>query len=55
MLRHIAAALKARGIPFALSTGYDVTALLPDFLRGSKCVRKPFRLDELQRMILQLL
>jgi len=51
----LAAALKARGIPFVLSLGYDVNALLPDFLRGSECVRKPFRLDELQRMILQLL
>ncbi len=51
----VAAALQARGVPFVLSTGYEVTALLPDFLRGSKCVKKPFRLDELQRMILQLL
>jgi len=51
----VAAALKAPGIPFVLSLGYDITALLPDFLRGSECVRKPFRLDDLQRMILQLL
>jgi two-component sensor histidine kinase len=51
----IAAALKARGIPFVFSTGYEITALLPDYLRGSKYVKKPFQLDELEKMILQII
>jgi len=51
----IAAALKARGIPFVFSTGYEITALLPDYLRGSKYVKKPFQLDELEQMILQII
>jgi len=48
----VAAALKERGIPFVLSTGYEISALLPDFLRGNKIVRKPFKVDELERAIL---
>ncbi len=51
----VAAALKARGVPFAFSTGYEIDGLLPDDLQGSKCVRKPFNLDELERTILQII
>ena len=51
----IAAALKARGIPFVLSTGYEIAALLPDFLRGSKSIRKPFKIDELEQSILEII
>jgi light-regulated signal transduction histidine kinase (bacteriophytochrome) len=51
----VALALKARGVPFVLSTGYEITALLPDFLRGSKFVRKPFKIDELEQSILDII
>jgi chemotaxis family two-component system sensor kinase Cph1 len=51
----VAAALKARGVPFVLSTGYEVGPLLPEFLRGTKSIRKPFKIDELQKSILDIL
>jgi hypothetical protein len=50
----VAAALQARGVPFVLSTGYEISTLLPDFLRGSKFIKKPFKLDELEQTILQI-
>jgi CheY-like chemotaxis protein len=51
----VAAALQARGVPFILSTGYEVGALLPDFLQGSKFIRKPYRVDELEKAILDVM
>jgi DNA-binding response OmpR family regulator len=50
----VATALKARGVPFVFSTGYEITNVLPDSLRGSKYVKKPFQLDELEQAILQI-
>jgi chemotaxis family two-component system sensor kinase Cph1 len=40
----VAAALQARGVPFVFSTGYEIVALPPDFLRGSKSVKKIFQI-----------
>jgi light-regulated signal transduction histidine kinase (bacteriophytochrome) len=51
----VAAALQARGIPFVLSTGYEIGALLPDFLKGSKSIRKPFKINELKQSILDVI
>jgi CheY-like chemotaxis protein len=51
----VAAALKARAIPFVLSTGYEIGALLPDFLKGINVVRKPFKISELEQTILDVL
>jgi light-regulated signal transduction histidine kinase (bacteriophytochrome) len=51
----VAAALKTRGVPFVLSTGYEIGTLLPDFLRGNKVIRKPFKADELERTVLDLI
>jgi light-regulated signal transduction histidine kinase (bacteriophytochrome) len=51
----VAAALQARGIPFVLSTGYEVNEVIPDFLQGSKFVRKPYQLEELERCILDII
>jgi two-component sensor histidine kinase len=51
----VAAALKARGIPFVLSTGYEIGALLPDFLKGIPFVRKPFKVNELEQTVLDAL
>jgi light-regulated signal transduction histidine kinase (bacteriophytochrome) len=48
----VAAALKARGVPFVLSTGYELGAILPAFLRNTKFVRKPFKINELEQTIL---
>jgi light-regulated signal transduction histidine kinase (bacteriophytochrome)/CheY-like chemotaxis protein len=49
----VAAALLQRSVPFVLSTGYEVGALLPDFLKGRKFIRKPFKVDDLEQSILQ--
>lgn len=51
----VAAALQARGIPFVLSTGYEINEVIPDFLQGSKFVRKPYQLEELERSILDII
>jgi light-regulated signal transduction histidine kinase (bacteriophytochrome) len=51
----VAAALQARGIPFVLSTGYEIDKLLPESLKGSKFVRKPYDLAELENSILEAL
>jgi light-regulated signal transduction histidine kinase (bacteriophytochrome)/ActR/RegA family two-component response regulator len=51
----VAAALRARGVPFVLSTGYEIGALLPDFLKGIKFIRKPFKLDDIEQSILHVL
>jgi chemotaxis family two-component system sensor kinase Cph1 len=50
----VAAALQARGIPFVLSTGYEIGKLLPEFLQGNKVIKKPYDLDVLEGMILAL-
>jgi light-regulated signal transduction histidine kinase (bacteriophytochrome)/CheY-like chemotaxis protein len=50
----VATALQARGIPFVLSTGYEIGKLLPDSLKGSKFVRKPYNLAELETAILDV-
>jgi light-regulated signal transduction histidine kinase (bacteriophytochrome) len=51
----VAAALQARGIPFVLSTGYEIGKLLPESLKGSKFVRKPYDLAELETSILDVM
>jgi light-regulated signal transduction histidine kinase (bacteriophytochrome) len=51
----VAAALKARGIPFVLSTGYELGALLPDFLKGNQFIKKPYNLVELEKAILDIM
>jgi DNA-binding response OmpR family regulator len=51
----VAAALKLRGVPFVLSTGYEIGGLLPESLRGSKYIRKPYKVDELENSILDVI
>ncbi|MBC7519981.1 MAG: response regulator [Sandarakinorhabdus sp.] len=51
----IAAVLQKRGIPFAFGTGHDITSILPDELAGSPIFSKPFRIDEVERQLRQLL
>ncbi|MBC8067415.1 MAG: GAF domain-containing protein [Deltaproteobacteria bacterium] len=50
----VAAALRARGIPFVLSTGYEIGALLPDSLQGTKFVKKPYKEADLEASILDV-
>ena len=50
----VADVLTARGIPFAFSTGYDQTDMLPDHLANSLIVAKPYRLDDLEHRVRQL-
>jgi light-regulated signal transduction histidine kinase (bacteriophytochrome)/CheY-like chemotaxis protein len=51
----IATHLKDRRIPFVFSTGYDVTNVLPDFLVGSAVIGKPYRSEELERRLRQVI
>jgi DNA-binding response OmpR family regulator len=51
----VAEALRARGVPFVLSTGYEIGALLPDSLKGSRFIRKPYNVVELESSILEVL
>lgn len=50
----IAAVLKRRGIPFAFATGYG-SAAMPEPFREHLVLRKPFRIDELERCMKVLL
>ena len=43
----VADVLKQRGIPFAFSSGYDQSNMLPDSLAGSEIIAKPYRIGEL--------
>ena len=51
----VAEALKARGIPFVLTTGYDLDASLPASLQGSSIVRKPYNISALRKSILDII
>jgi light-regulated signal transduction histidine kinase (bacteriophytochrome) len=51
----VAAVLQARKIPFVLSTGYEIGNLLPESLKGSKFIIKPYSLDELEASILDVM
>ena len=48
----VAEALAQRGIPFVFATGYGTVGLRDDY-RGSPTVQKPFRQDELARIIIE--
>ena len=51
----VADVLAARGIPFAFSTGYDQTNMLPKHLAGSLVVAKPYRLDDIEHRLRQMM
>jgi CheY-like chemotaxis protein len=50
----VAAALHARGIPFAFASGYASEGV-PEEFRTRPRLNKPFQLDQLERCITQLL
>lgn len=50
----VAELISKRGLPFMFVTGYGGRGL-PDNYRGRPTLQKPFQMDELQRMLSQLL
>jgi len=51
----VAMVLKERGIPFVFGTGYNISAVLPDYLAGSPVIGKPYQLTALQHVIEQVI
>jgi light-regulated signal transduction histidine kinase (bacteriophytochrome) len=51
----VAGVLKARGIPFVLSTGYEIGALIPEYLTGSVVIKKPYKVEDLEKSILDVM
>ena len=51
----VADVLTARGIPFAFCTGYDQTDMLPEHLASSLVVAKPYRLDDVEHRVRQMM
>ncbi len=51
----VADLLRARGIPFVFSTGYELDTLLPPHLAGSVIVKKPFKVRDLEQSIRQVI
>ena len=47
----VAEVLQARGIPFVLSTGYEVSQIVPDSLKGIKFIKKPYDVTLLKNTI----
>ena len=47
----IADVLMARQIPFAFTTGYDQSNILPDHLVGAPVLAKPYRIDDVERRL----
>ena len=51
----VAAVLKARGIPFVFTTGYNVSHVLPDYLAGSAVLVKPYKPADIERRIREVI
>jgi CheY-like chemotaxis protein len=51
----VATELQARKIPLVLSTGYEISAVLPDALKNIRSVRKPYNITQLEQAILEAL
>jgi CheY-like chemotaxis protein len=47
----VALELRKRGVPFVFGTGYNVSAVLPEYLAGSPVIGKPYQLGALQQVI----
>ena len=47
----VADALKGRAIPFAFSTGYDQSNMLPERFAGTDVMAKPYRIDDVERRL----
>ena len=44
----VAATLRARGVPFIFTTGYDGATVLPEALKGARVLGKPFRIEDIE-------
>ena len=51
----VAAALQARGVPFAFGTGYDVAGIVPPAFASVAVFAKPYRVGEVERQLRTLL
>ena len=51
----VATVLAERGIPFAFSTGYDETTILPHDLVGTPVLSKPYRSEDVEKRLRQLM
>ena len=51
----VAGILKDRGIPFAFSTGYDQTSILPEHLAGSQIFTKPYRMADVESRLRRMM
>ena len=51
----VADVLKERGIPFAFSTGYDQSNILPEHLAGTQVLAKPYRIDDVERRLRKMM
>jgi chemotaxis family two-component system sensor kinase Cph1 len=51
----VSAALIERGIPFALSTGYNASSTLPNHLKNAKILSKPFSVADLERCLHEMI
>jgi len=51
----VATLLQARGIPFAFSTGYEETNILPGHLAGAHIFSKPYRIDDVEKRLRQMM
>ena len=49
----VADMLKSRGVPFLFATGYGAKILVPPH-NGTPTLQKPFKIDDLQRMLERL-
>lgn len=51
----VAAELKAAGLPYIVTTGYDEGQIAEPLLRDAPRLSKPYRLDDLRRALLEAL
>lgn len=51
----VAEVLNERGIPFAFSSGYDQSNVLPDNLAGSEIIAKPYRVEDLTNRLREMM
>jgi CheY-like chemotaxis protein len=51
----VADVLNKRGIPFAFTTGYDQSNMLPDIHAGSEIIAKPYHIEDLANRLREMM
>jgi len=51
----VADVLNQRGIPFAFTTGYDQSNMLPDVHAGSEIIAKPYHIEDLANRLREMM